>query len=53
MATVPYADHTAIYCRKSIKGDRQQITVNRQKRLALDDCGKLGLSVDRKEYLHR
>src|SRR5713101_3807433 len=48
MATVPHADHTAIYCRKSIKGDRQQITVNRQKRLALDDCGKLGLSVDAK-----
>jgi site-specific DNA recombinase len=45
MATVPDADLTAIYCRKSIKGDKQQITVNRQKRLALDDCGKLGLTV--------
>ena len=48
MPTVPRSDHTAIYCRKSIKGDKQQITVNRQKRLALDDCGKLGLSVDGK-----
>ncbi len=48
MATVPYAGHTAIYCRKSIKGDKQQITVNRQKRLALDDSAKLGLSVDAK-----
>ncbi len=46
MATIPDADLTAIYCRKSIKGDKQQITVNRQKRLALDDCEKLGLSVD-------
>lgn len=48
MATVPDADLTGIYCRKSRKGDKQQITVNRQKRLALDDCGKLGLSVDPK-----
>jgi len=46
MATTPDADLTAIYCRKSRKDDKQQITVNRQKRLALDDCGKLGLSVD-------
>ena len=46
MATVPDADLTAIYCRKSMKGDKEQITVNRQKRLALDDCEKLGLSVD-------
>jgi DNA invertase Pin-like site-specific DNA recombinase len=48
MALVPYPDQTAIYCRKSIRGDKQQITVNRQKRLALDDCEKLGLSVDPK-----
>jgi hypothetical protein len=44
---IPDADLTAIYCRKSKKGDRQQITVNRQKRLALDDCAKLGLTVSR------
>jgi site-specific DNA recombinase len=43
--TVPNPDLTAIYCRKSAKGDRQQVTVNRQKRLALDDCEKLGLIV--------
>lgn len=36
---------TAIYCRKSMKGDKQQITVNRQKRLALADCETLGLTV--------
>jgi len=46
MATVPDADLTAIYCRKSRKDDKQQITVNRQKRLALADCEKLGLTVD-------
>jgi site-specific DNA recombinase len=45
MATVPSPDLTAIYCRRSAKGDRQQVTVNRQKRLALDDCEKLGLIV--------
>jgi site-specific DNA recombinase len=28
-----------------MKGDKQEITVNRQKRLALDDCEKLGLTV--------
>jgi len=48
MATVLDADLTGIYCRKSRKGDKQQITVNRQKRLALADCEKLGLSVDPK-----
>jgi site-specific DNA recombinase len=48
MTTVPDADLTAVYCRKSKKGDRQQITVNRQKRLALDDCVTLGLSVSPK-----
>jgi DNA invertase Pin-like site-specific DNA recombinase len=48
MATVPDADLTGVYCRKSRKGDKQQITVNRQKRLALADCEKLGLSVDPK-----
>lgn len=48
MATVPDAELTGIYCRKSRKGDTQQITVNRQKRLALADCEKLGLSVDPK-----
>lgn len=45
MATTSDADLTAIYCRRSKKGDKQQITVNRQKRLALADCEKLGLSV--------
>jgi DNA invertase Pin-like site-specific DNA recombinase len=45
MATIPDAELTAIYCRKSKKGDKQQITVNRQKRLALDDCERLGLTV--------
>jgi site-specific DNA recombinase len=48
MATIPDAELTAVYCRKSRKGDKQQITVNRQKRLALADCEKLGLSVDQK-----
>lgn len=46
MASIPDADLTGVYCRKSRKGDKQQITVNRQKRLALADCEKLGLSVD-------
>jgi DNA invertase Pin-like site-specific DNA recombinase len=45
MATVPSPDLTAIYCRKSAKGDKQQVTVSRQKRLALDDCERLGLTV--------
>lgn len=45
MASIPDADLTAVYCRKSMKGDKQQITVNRQKRLALTDCEKLGLVV--------
>jgi site-specific DNA recombinase len=45
MATVPNPDLTAIYCRKSAKGYTQQVTVNRQKRLALDDCERLGLIV--------
>jgi site-specific DNA recombinase len=45
MPAIPDADLTAIYCRKSRKGDKKQITVNRQKRLALDDCAELGLSV--------
>jgi site-specific DNA recombinase len=45
MGTIPSPELTAIYCRKSMKGDRQQVTVNRQKRLALDDCQKLGLIV--------
>jgi len=45
MATVPDNDLTAIYCRKSRKGDKLQITVNRQKRLALLDCETLGLIV--------
>jgi site-specific DNA recombinase len=38
-------DVTAIYCRKSRKGDKEQITVGRQKKLALQDCEKLGLHV--------
>jgi len=42
---IPNPELTAIYCRRSAKGDRQQVTVNRQKRLALDDCKKLGLIV--------
>ena len=45
MASIPDADLTGVYCRKSKKGDKQQITVNRQKRLALQDCDQLGLSV--------
>lgn len=45
---IPDADLTGIYCRKSRKGDKRQITVNRQKRLALADCEKLGLSVNAK-----
>jgi DNA invertase Pin-like site-specific DNA recombinase len=44
MTTVPDTDLTAIYCRKSKKGDKQQITVLRQKRLALVDCERLGLN---------
>ena len=42
---IPDPELTAIYCRRSAKGDRQQVTVSRQKRLALDDCKKLGLIV--------
>jgi len=45
MGTIPDPELTAIYCRKSIKGDKQQVTVNRQKKLALEDCQKLGLIV--------
>jgi site-specific DNA recombinase len=45
MDTIPDNDLTAIYCRKSRKGDKLQITVNRQKRLALLDCETLGLTV--------
>jgi site-specific DNA recombinase len=45
MEPIPDADLTAIYCRKSMKGDKKEITVNRQKRLALSDCEKLGLIV--------
>jgi len=48
VVTIPDADLTGIYCRKSRKGDKRQITVNRQKRLALADYEKLGLSVDAK-----
>jgi site-specific DNA recombinase len=48
MTTVPDADRTAIYCRKSKKGDKQQITVFRQKRLALLDCEQLGLNASPK-----
>jgi len=36
-------DDTAIYCRRSKKGDKDQITVTRQKKLALEDVAKLGL----------
>jgi site-specific DNA recombinase len=45
MAMAPSPDLTAIYCRKSARGDKHQVTVNRQKRLALDDCERLGLVV--------
>ena len=48
MTSIPDAGLTAVYCRKSMKGDKQEITVNRQKRLALADCEKLGLIVDPK-----
>jgi site-specific DNA recombinase len=47
MEAIPDPELTAIYARKSMKGDKQEITVNRQKRLALDDCEKLGLTVNR------
>jgi DNA invertase Pin-like site-specific DNA recombinase len=46
MEPVPDAELTAIYARKSMKGDKLEITVNRQKRLAQADCEKLGLIVD-------
>jgi len=45
MEPVPDPELTAIYARKSMRGDTQEITVSRQKRLALDDCEKLGLTV--------
>lgn len=45
MEPIPDPELTAIYARKSMKGDKQEITVNRQKHLALDDCEKLGLTV--------
>jgi site-specific DNA recombinase len=48
MGSIPNPKLTAIYCRRSATGDRQQVTVNRQKRLALDDCKKLGLIVQDK-----
>jgi site-specific DNA recombinase len=44
-AHVPPSGNAAIYCRKSKKGDRQQISVTRQKKLALKDCEELGLTV--------
>jgi hypothetical protein len=47
MEPIPDPELTAIYARKSMKGDKQEITVNRQKRLALDDCEKIGLTVHR------
>jgi len=46
VTSIPDAGLIGVYCRKSKKGDKQQITVNRQKRLALADCETLGLSVD-------
>jgi site-specific DNA recombinase len=45
MEPIPDPELTAIYARKSMKGDTQEITVNRQKHLALDDCEKIGLTV--------
>src|ERR1700729_3152799 len=45
MGTIPDPGLTAIYCRKSMKGDKQQTTVSRQKKLALEDCQQLGLTV--------
>jgi len=44
-APQPKTGDVAIYCRKSRKGDKDQITVTRQKKLALLDCEKLGLQV--------
>jgi DNA invertase Pin-like site-specific DNA recombinase len=44
-ATTRQSDDAAIYCRRSSKGDKEQITVTRQKKLALQDCEHLGLSV--------
>jgi DNA invertase Pin-like site-specific DNA recombinase len=45
MGTITKPELTAIYCRRSATGDKQQVTVNRQKKLALEDCKKLGLIV--------
>jgi len=45
MEPIPDAELTAIYARKSTRGDKLEITVNRQKRLARADCEKLGLTV--------
>jgi site-specific DNA recombinase len=39
------SEDTGIYCRKSKIGDKDQITVTRQKKLALADCAALGLRV--------
>lgn len=48
MEPIPHADQTAIYCRRSAKGDKNEITVTRQKKLALLDCEKLQLTVHQK-----
>jgi DNA invertase Pin-like site-specific DNA recombinase len=47
MEPIPDPELTAVYARKSMKGDKKEITVSRQKRLALDDCENLGLIVHR------
>jgi len=51
MGSIPDPELTAIYCRRSATGDKQQVTVNRQKRLALEDCKKLGL-VTQSSYVY-
>lgn len=48
MEPVPDADQTAIYCRRSATGDKEAITVTRQKKLALLDCEKLQLTVQQR-----
>jgi site-specific DNA recombinase len=54
---VPAADESArndvaIYCRKSKKGDRDQVTVTRQKKLALADVDKLGLGPVQPDHIY-
>jgi hypothetical protein len=45
MDAIRDADATGVYCRKSMKGDKLEVTVNRQKKLSLADAETLGLTV--------